>query len=95
MKITDNQFTVLTDQGEEVKCDVLFTFDSEENGRSYVVYTDNSVDADGNINVYASIYDPSSDSSALLPIETEEEWAMVRDILNKLQQEIAKRSDDE
>ena len=36
----DNKFTVLRDDGTSVTCDVLFTFDSEETGKSYVVYTD-------------------------------------------------------
>ena len=37
-------FTVLDENGREVKCEALFTFESVETGKSYIVYTDNSVD---------------------------------------------------
>ena len=51
-------FTVINSDGFEVECEVLFTFESEETGKNYIVYTDNTVDEDGNTKVYASIYDP-------------------------------------
>ena len=39
-----NQFTLIDEEGKEVVYDVLFTFDSEETNKSYIVYTDNSTD---------------------------------------------------
>lgn len=82
-------FTVLDENGREIKCEALFTFESEETGKSYIVYTDNSVDAEGNIQVYASIYDPESDEQKLMPIETEKEWKIIEIILEEIQTEIA------
>ena len=35
-----NQFTLIDEEGKEVVYDVLFTFDSEETNKSYIVYTD-------------------------------------------------------
>ena len=68
-----NSFTVINDEGKEITCDVLFTFDSDETKKSYIVYTDNTKDKEGNIQVYASIFNPESeDVTELLPIETEE-----------------------
>ena len=81
-------FTVLDENGRETKCEALFTFDSEETGKSYIVYTDDSVDAEGNTQVYASIYDPESDEQKLSPIETEKEWKIIEIILAELQAEI-------
>ena len=81
-------FTILDDDGVEVTCDVIFTFQSEETGKNYIVYTDNTTDEEGNTKVYASIYDPTAEESRLDPIETEEEWAMIQHILEQLQQEI-------
>ena len=84
-----NSFTVINDEGKEVKCDVLFTFDSDETKKSYIVYTDNTKDKDGNIQVYASIFNPESeDSTELLPIETEKEWKVIETILESLQEQI-------
>lgn len=51
-----NTFTVINEEGKEVVCNVLFTFDSDETKKSYIVYTDNTKDNQGNIQVYASIY---------------------------------------
>ena len=58
-----NTFTVLNDEGKEVECEVLFTFESEETHKNYLVYTDNTTDENGNIKVYASIFDPAGKSS--------------------------------
>ena len=76
-----NTFTVLDDKGEEVTCEVLFTFDSEETKKSYIVYTDNTTDDDGNVRVYASIFNPDSETTELKPIESDREWKIVETIL--------------
>ena len=87
-------FKVINEQGQEIECDILFTFDSEETKKSYIVYTDNSKDAGGNVQVFASIYDPNQESSKLDPITTEQEWKIIETILNTLQEEIKKKVDE-
>ena len=83
-----NTFTVINEEGKEVVCNVLFTFDSDETKKSYIVYTDNTKDKQGNIQVYASIYDPKQeDNMELLPIETDKEWKIIETILSELQAE--------
>lgn len=84
----NNSFTMLNEAGEEVKYDVLFTFDNEETNKSYIAYTDNTYDDDGNISVYASTYDPNSSEVILGKIETENEWKVVETIINTIQQEV-------
>ncbi len=92
-KNMENTFKIINDKGEEVMCDVLFTFDSEETKKSYIVYTDNSKDQEGNVQVYASIYDPNQEDQKLEPIQTEKEWKVIETILNTLQEEIKKKID--
>ena len=82
------KFTVINDEGVEVECEVLFTFESEETGKNYIVYTDNTLDDEGNTRVFASIYDPDSNASKLLPIETEKEWKIIETILEELENEL-------
>lgn len=84
--LQNGKFTVLNDEGKDVECELLFSFDNEENQRSYVVYTDNTVDEEGNTNVYASLLD-SSDGS-LHPIESEDEWKTIEDILSIIKDEV-------
>ena len=39
-----NSFTIIGEDGVEKSYDVLFTFDNDETKKSYIVYTDNSLD---------------------------------------------------
>ena len=80
-------FKVLNDEGKEVECEALFTFESDETKKNYIVYTDNSLHDEGNTKVYASIYNPDEDETKLLPIETEKEWKIIETILEELQNE--------
>lgn len=87
-----NSFTVINDNGEEVVCDVLFTFDSDETGKSYIAYTDNTKDEKGNVQVYASIYNPEEENPELKPIESDKEWKIIETILETLQEEVQNNS---
>ena len=80
-------FTVTDDAGKEVECEVLFTFESDETKKNYMVYTDNTTDEQGNTKVYASIYEPNQESAVIQPIETEKEWKIIETILSELQAE--------
>ncbi len=82
-------FKVENDKGEEIECEVLFTFESEQTAKNYIVYTDNTEDEEGNTKVYASIYNPDQDETKLLPIETDEEWNLIETILDELQNAVA------
>ena len=39
-----NSFSMVDENGKEVVYDVLFTFESDETHKNYIVYTDNSKD---------------------------------------------------
>lgn len=83
---------IKNDKNEEIECDVLFTFDNNDTKKSYIVYTDNTKDEEGNIQVYASIYDPENPNSKFEAITTEKEWKVIETILETLQEEVQKQS---
>ena len=87
-------FKVISDEGKEVECEVLFTFESEETKKNYIVYTDNTTDEEGNTKVYASIYNPDEAETKLLPIESEKEWKIIETILEEIQSEASKENND-
>lgn len=89
-----NTIKVTNEKGESIVCDILFTFDSEETGKSYIVYTDNSKDENGKVRVYASIYKPDDPKTKLEDIKTEKEWKIIDTILQTLQEEIGKPSNE-
>jgi uncharacterized protein YrzB (UPF0473 family) len=81
----ENNITVVDENGNEQLCEVLFTFDSEEFGKSYVLYypvgaEDND---DEEIEIHASAFSPTEDNvdGELMPIETDAEWDMIEEML--------------
>ena len=94
MKEETMTFKVMSDEGKEIECEVLFTFESDETKKNYIVYTDNTTDEEGNTKVYASIYNPDQDETKLLPIETDKEWKIIETILEELQNETAKSTQE-
>ena len=73
--------------------DVLFTFECEENGRSYMAYTDRSVDQTGAQRVFAARY--AEDGKAVEPIDTQDEWEMIKTILDEIQGGLAPSEKEE
>jgi uncharacterized protein YrzB (UPF0473 family) len=80
-------FKVTNEEGKEVEYEVLFTFDSDETKKSYMVYTDDSKDENGNTRVFASAYVQGEEDTELLPIETDKEWKIIETILKELQED--------
>jgi len=83
-----NKFIITNNKGEELECDVLFTYDDDKLKKSYIVYTDNTTDESGQIKVYANYYDPTGKDKSLGKIETEEEWDNIQNILSSLNDKI-------
>lgn len=88
-----NTITVRDEKGNKVVCDILFTFDNDENGKSYIVYTDNKKDDKGKTQVYANIYDPKDKDMKLEEIKTDKEWKIIETILGTIQEEITKKGE--
>ena len=84
----NNKFVMIDENGQEREYDVLFTFESEETNKNYIAYTDNTIDETGNVEVYASIYNPGDPQTKLEPIESEKEWKVIETILESLQEEV-------
>lgn len=85
-----NLFTITNDKGEKVECEIILTIDSEEFGNNYIVYTDHTMDENGNIKTYANIYDPTGKSLDLKPVTTDEEWDMIESVLASAQKQVLK-----
>ena len=72
---------VQDENGNEVEMEILFTFEDEAKGKKYVVFVDPNADND---EVFASAYD---DEGNLLPVETDEEWNMIEEVLGAFSEE--------
>ena len=91
--LDNGKIVIKNDKGEELVCDVLFTFDSDETNKSYIAYTDNSKDESGNTKVYASTYDKEGEDLSLKPLTTEKEWKIIDNILASVLDMVKEKQD--
>jgi uncharacterized protein YrzB (UPF0473 family) len=86
----ENNITVVDEEGNEQLCEVLFTFDSEEFGKSYVLYYPiGESDDDEEVDIHASAFIPNenNEDGELMPIETDEEWDLIEEMLGAFMDE--------
>lgn len=84
--MNEDQLVFVDEDGNEVLCDILFTFELEEYGKKYVVFkrVGDEPDEDGLQEVGVASYVPDSENEGigeLFPIEDEEEFAKVEEVL--------------
>lgn len=82
----DRYFTVTDNKGKTIEYEILFTFDSDETKKSYIVFTDNNKDEIGSIITYAATYDKDGKKLELKDIETEREWNLIESILSQIEE---------
>lgn len=75
---------IINKNGTSLECDILFTFECAENGKSYIGYTDNSVGENGRKNMYVSSFDPILGYGKLEDITDDDELKMVREVLEAM-----------
>ena len=76
--------TILDEEGNESLYEILFTFESEDFKKSYVlVYPAGTIeDEDVELQAYSYTESEEGNAGALQPIESDEEWDMVEEVLN-------------
>ncbi|AXI09549.1 DUF1292 domain-containing protein [Oceanobacillus sp. 143] len=91
MAIEDKERIIVPDEnGEEHLFEVLFTFDVDETNQSYIAVVPVEQSEDEEVEVYAFRYEENGnddDDLALFPIETNEEWDIVEEMLATLADE--------
>ena len=100
MEHGQEHITVVDENGNEQLFEILFTFDSEDFGKSSVLYFPGGAEEDdeGEIEIQASSFTESTDADGkvaggdLLPVETDEEWDMIEEMLNTF---LAEEEEDE
>lgn len=87
MKKEENEYFTVTDkEGNVTEYEILFTFDSEETKKSYIVFTNNEIDETGSIITFAATYDKNNDNLELKDIETEREWNLIENLLAQIEE---------
>lgn len=86
----ENQLVVVDGDGNEILCEILFTFQSERTGKNFVIFyrvEDLSTDDEG-LDLSAAIYVENENDSTgeLIEIEDDEDWNEVEDAINDFEQ---------
>ncbi|MFU0792000.1 DUF1292 domain-containing protein [Virgibacillus proomii] len=86
MALEEKERIIIPDEnGEEHLFEVLFTFDVDENHQSYIAVTPVEQSEEEEVEVYAFRYEEKDeDDLSLFPIESDEEWEMVEEMLSTL-----------
>jgi len=90
MEHGENHITIVDEEGNEQLCEVLFTFESDKFGKSYVLYYPIGAEEneDEEIEIHASSFIPGeTEEGELMPIETDEEWDLIEEMLNTFLEE--------
>ena len=91
----NDEVVMIKRDGNKVQLDKLITFDDEANNKSYIIYTDNSKDENGNVRISASIVkDSKNPNSELEEIKTEREWKIIDTVLKSTMNSIKKRMEE-
>lgn len=72
-----------TKEGKKIEYDVILTFKNEKNKKDYVVYTDNELDNQNKLKIYAATYNPLTNEFIDVP-ESKEEWNEIYKVLDKV-----------
>jgi hypothetical protein len=75
---------VVIENNQKMEYDVLFNVTDEKNNAKYVVYTDNSIDKEGNAIVYLGKYDKDK----IIPLDSNKEKEMLTNIVKIVGEEV-------
>ena len=80
----ENLITLIDEDGNEQLFKELFTFDSDDYGKSYIFIYPAAQENDdsGDIQAYIVADNEDGDGQDLVPIEDDKEWDMVEQVLN-------------
>lgn len=74
VNMLENKIVVVNEDDEEVEMEILFTFESDDYARQYVLYLDPN---DESGEVFTSAF---TDEGELLEITDEKEWEMIEEV---------------
>ena len=79
---------ILETENEIINCETLFKFYNEEYQKHYIVYTDGSIDENGETNVFISSYNPEDPKLELQDITNEQELEIISNMVDKIWSEL-------
>lgn len=75
---------VLAEDGTEKTAEVLTVFNMKTTGKDYILYTLNEPDENDMVRIYASILVEKDGTYSFEIIESDDEWAQVKEIMKQM-----------
>lgn len=80
--------SIVLEDGSIDEVEVLLTFEFTDTKKEYIVYTKNETDDAGNVTIYvASLLRVEGQDPKLGSVESDEEWARIKNVLKELSKE--------
>lgn len=76
--MNNRELVIIDETGKEIVCEILFTHHSDDFNKDYVVY----LRKDNNECSAATFIEVGNGEGKLGPVESEDEWKMLEDLLN-------------
>ncbi len=82
----DDNKIVVKDGDKVIIYNVLFTLDDDKTKKKYVIYSDNTLDEDGDLIIHASIQDPNTNE--LVDITDPKEQEMIAKVMESVEETV-------
>ncbi|CCY44846.1 uPF0473 protein SSIL_1507 [Clostridium sp. CAG:1193] len=84
MNENKTKIIVLDETGNEKEAEILSAFSIKKYNKNYILYTLNEVDENDMIKIYASELIEKDNMYSLGVIESDEEWAAVKEVMKEM-----------
>lgn len=84
MEENKRKIIVLDETGNEKEAEILSAFSIKKYNKNYILYTLNEIDENEMIKIYASELIEKDNMYSLGAIESDEEWAAVKDVMKDI-----------
>ena len=82
--MNNKKISTILSNGTKIEYNVILKVKNEQLNKNYVVYTDNTLDKNNKLRIYAAVYNPNLSNPYLGEPTTKEEWNYISNILNKI-----------
>jgi len=83
----ENETFILETNNQTIECNVLLKFKDEEYKKNYLVYTDNTEDQEGNLNLFIGSYEPETNCFEINDITDQKELETIATKIEKYWEE--------
>ena len=86
--LSKDYFFIEDENGNSLKHDILFSFDGDNDGNTYIVYTADEKDEAGDLLIYASYINEEKYGDKLMNIEDDETFNEIEQLLTELMERV-------